>query len=179
MYYNSGDRQNSLSVIAILITRLNTKAAIPYSLTCHCPHPEQRGTPPAAALLTQTPRLHVQLMFMHVAISILLPRKDNTLAHPTPRAGTPSWAHISPGPSAGSSEEMLGSPTNSLEAPGVNSLLHQECCARDVCSQDASEKHTVSRAQPSRNHQSCPPCLDIPRHEGFCPEDTAKVFVSG
>lgn len=82
----------------------------------------------------------------------LLPGKDNALAHPTPRAGTPSWGHSSPGPSADNSKEMLSSPMNTLEIPEVSSLLHQECCAGDVCSQDASEKHPVSRVQPSRNH---------------------------
>lgn len=45
MYYNDGDRQNSLSLIAVLITRLNTKASISYSLTRHRSHPEPRGAP--------------------------------------------------------------------------------------------------------------------------------------
>lgn len=56
--------------------------------------------------------------------------------------------------------------------------------AGDVCSEDASGKHRVSstqpnRAQPSRHHHPHVPHADIPRHEGFCPEDTAKAFTSG
>lgn len=120
----------------------------------------------------------------------LLPRKDNTRAHPTPRAGTPSWVHISPGP-PGSSEEMLGSPTNTLEVPGVSSLLHQGCCGgtwsqgwrcllrgckrKAPSFQHATKQSPTLQASPS----SRPPRTDIPRHEGFCPEDTAKAFTSG
>lgn len=125
MYYNSGDRQNSLSLIAILITRLNTRAAIPYSLTCHHPHPKQRGAPPGTALLTQTPLLHTQLMFMHAAISIPPTQERQYPGSSHPKGH--SWGHISPG-TPGSSEEMLSSPMNTLEVPGVSSLLHQGCC---------------------------------------------------
>lgn len=169
MYYNSGDRQNSLSLIAILITRLNTKAAIPYSLTCHHPHPELRGTPPATALLTQTPGLHVQLMFMHVA-NLHPSGTDNTLAHPTPRAGTPSWDHTSLGPPPGSSKEMLSLSWGKL--PLTPGMLCWRCLLTG-CKQKAPSFQSPT---PKKSPLSHPSCLDIPRHKGFCPEDAAKAL---
>lgn len=91
----------------------------------------------------------------------------------------------------GSSEETLGSPTNTLEVPGVSSLLHQGCCGgtwsqcwrcllrgckrKAPSFQHATKQSPTLQASPS----SRPPCTDIPRHEGFCPEDIAKAFTSG
>lgn len=106
----------------------------------------------------------------------LLPRKDNTLAHSTPRAGTPSWGHISPGPSPGSSKGVLSSPMNILEEPGVSSLLHQECCAGGsaggVCSQDASKKHPFTahnqtEPNPPEITTVMSPMLRHPQAQGF------------
>lgn len=107
----------------------------------------------------------------------LLPRKDNTRAHPTPKAGTPSWGHISPGP-PGSSEETLGSPTNTLEVPGVSSLLHQGCCGGTWsqcwrcllrgCKRKAPSFQHTTRAQPSRHHhRHVPHAQTSPGTRGF------------
>lgn len=81
-------------------------------------------------------------MFMHAAISIppTYERQYPDSSHPKGH----SWGHISPG-TPGSSEEMLSSPMNTLEVPGVSctrdAVVIPGASAGDVCSEDTSKKH--------------------------------------
>lgn len=54
-------------------------------------------------------------------------------------------------------------------------------CLLTGCKRKAPSFQSTIKQSPTlqRSPSSCPPRLDIPRQEGFCPEDAAKAFTSG
>lgn len=185
MYYNGGDRQNSLSLIAVLITRLNTKAAIPYSLTCHRPHLEWKGTPLCHSAAHTHP-IAANLVDVYACGSL----------HPSSPGKTIAWlvAPHQPGdtqlvshPSGSFSRQMLGSPVSILggtshELPPTPGMLwwYPES-GLQMFAQRMQGKNTGFPAHKLTLQKQIvmPQRAYVPKHEGFCPEDAAKAFTSG
>lgn len=143
MYYNDGDRQNSLSLIAVLITRLNTKASISYSLTRHRSHPEPRGAPlrrsGAGRRADKTHQLKLSSSLCVHSPPALLPacREDNTAGRPH----APGLCHqdtgdseLVPRPSWSFSGNEAAAPRNCTRGvpspPGGTRLSHRLGCGR-------------------------------------------------
>lgn len=54
-------------------------------------------------------------------------------------------------------------------------------CLLTGCKQKTLSFQSTTKQSPTLQKAplSSPPCLDIPRHEGFCPKEAAKAFTSG
>lgn len=122
------------------------------------------GSPPLPQRRShKPPSLQIQLMFMHVAISIppTWERQYPGLSHPTGLGDTQLASHPSWSFSPGSAGEMLGFPASipgwggyQRRAPPStrNTAVVPRAGAADVCSQDAREKtpgfqHTTKQSQ--------------------------------